>query len=137
VQAVLEKVGEDEGGGVFDVELISFALCRNGFPGILKKSMQVAESFKRLGPEADIDINNVMMRFTMDVTGLVGFAKDYQTCVNIYDAKTDDFFEVLRTGVLPPPIIARPPDMYAHAPNGSWYAVIFQSAYQDLLCICC
>jgi len=63
--------------------------------------MQVVENFKQAGPQTDIDINNVMMRYTMDVTGLVGFAKDYQCCVHMDDAKTDDFFDVLRSGDLP------------------------------------
>lgn len=61
------------------------------------------DGFHQLGPEADIDINNVTMRFAMDVTGLVGFGKDYKTCRTFNDADTDDLFDILRKCELPLP----------------------------------
>ena len=70
--------------------------CRNAYPGVLQKVNEVTANFQALGPAADIDINNVAMRFALDVTGLVGFGKDYQTCKNFGDAATDDLFDVLR-----------------------------------------
>jgi hypothetical protein len=78
--------------------------CRNGFPKILKLASQLVDNIKNRGPEADIDINNICMRFSMDVTGLVGFAKDFGTCRTFNDSKTDEVFEVLKAGApLPPP----------------------------------
>ena len=60
------------------------------------------DKIRDLGPDADLDINNVTMRFAMDVTGLVGFAKDYETCSTFDDACTDDLFDILRKGLLFP-----------------------------------
>ena len=72
--------------------------CRNGFPGVLQMAHQVVDHLKRLGPEAAVDINNITMRYSMDVTGLVGFAKDFGTCRTFDDAKTDELFDILRAG---------------------------------------
>lgn len=58
--------------------------------------MEVTEGFLQAGPDTDIDINNVTMRFAMDVTGLVGFGKDYKTCHTFNDAGTDELFDILR-----------------------------------------
>lgn len=34
----------------------------------------------------------------MDVTGVVGFAKDFGTCKTLDDSQTDDTFELLKSG---------------------------------------
>lgn len=57
---------------------------------------EIMEGFQKIGPAAAIDINNVTMRFAMDVTGLVGFGKDYKTCSTFDDAHTDGLFDILR-----------------------------------------
>ena len=62
---------------------------------------QVVDHLKQLGPETAVDINNITMRYSMDVTGLVGFAKDFGTCRTFDDAKTDELFDILRAGAWP------------------------------------
>lgn len=61
-------------------------------------ALQIVDNIKRLGPEADLDMNNITMRYSMDVTGLVGFAKDFGTCRSFDDADTDELFDILRAG---------------------------------------
>lgn len=72
--------------------------CRNGFPEVLKMALQLVENIKQLGPGTDFDVNNITMRYAMDVTGLVGFAKDFGTCRTFDDADTDELFDILRAG---------------------------------------
>lgn len=55
------------------------------------------------GPTMDVDMNNMFMRYAMDVTGLVGFAKDFKVTCTLSDSKTDSLFENLRTGGSPVP----------------------------------
>ena len=61
---------------------------------------QLVHHIKQLGPNGDFDINNLTMRYSMDVTGLVGFAKDFGTCRTFDDASTDELFDILRAGEL-------------------------------------
>lgn len=61
-----------------------------------QKIHEVMDKLHELGPKTDIDINNITMRFAMDVTGLVGFGKDYKTCWSFDDAGTDKLFDILR-----------------------------------------
>lgn len=51
----------------------------------------------KLGPDTDMDMNNLTMRYTMDITGLVGFSKDFATCHSFDDAQTDELFDILRS----------------------------------------
>ena len=51
------------------------------------------------GPKADVDLNNVTMRMAMDVTGIVGFAKDFKTTEALDDPATDETFETLKAGI--------------------------------------
>lgn len=69
-------------------------------PGVLRKVSEINRKLYDLGPETAIDVNNVTMRFALDVTGLVGFAKDYMTCSTFDDARTDDLLEVLKKGAM-------------------------------------
>jgi hypothetical protein len=73
-------------------------LRRNGFPDIMAISQRMADCLMAAGPRADVDMNNIFMRYAMDVTGLVGFAKDFKVTGSMDDHKTDELFEVLRTG---------------------------------------
>ena len=50
----------------------------------------------RLPPGTELDMNNVTLRISLDVTGLVGFAKDFQTCDTFMDAGTDELFEIIK-----------------------------------------
>lgn len=70
-------------------------------------ALQLVDNIARLGPTADMDINNITMRYAMDVTGLVGFAKDFATCRTFDDAETDELFDILRGGELPVAFLIR------------------------------
>jgi hypothetical protein len=61
-------------------------------------SQRIADCLMAVGPRADVDMNNIFMRYAMDVTGLVGFGKDFRVTGSVDDHKTDELFEVLRTG---------------------------------------
>ena len=50
----------------------------------------------KLQPGTELDMNNVTLRISLDVTGLVGFAKDFQTCDTFMDAGTDELFEIIK-----------------------------------------
>lgn len=63
-------------------------------------AQQLVRNLQAAGSHIDIDINNVTMRYAMDVTGLVGFAKDFGTCKTFNDASTDEIFDLLREGKL-------------------------------------
>ena len=62
----------------------------------------VIQNLKDKGPAADVDLNNITMRMAMDVTGLVGFNKDFGTCKILDDEETDETFEILKAGQLHP-----------------------------------
>ena len=47
-------------------------------------------------PGAEVDMNNVTLRISLDVTGLVGFAKDFQTCASFSDSGTDELFTIIQ-----------------------------------------
>jgi len=71
-----------------------------GFPGIVALADRLAAALTAAGPTADVDVNNMYMRFAMDITGVVGFAKDFGTTASLADASTDSLFDVLRDGML-------------------------------------
>ena len=50
----------------------------------------------KLPSGTELDMNNVTLRISLDVTGLVGFAKDFQTCDTFMDAGTDELFEIIK-----------------------------------------
>ena len=52
-------------------------------------------------PGAELDMNNVTLRISLDVTGIVGFAKDFQTCRSFKDASTDELFTIIQKSELP------------------------------------
>ena len=41
-------------------------------------------------------MNNVTLRISLDVTGIVGFAKDFKTCSSFKDAGTDELFTIIQ-----------------------------------------
>ena len=47
---------------------------------------------------ADVDINNVALRYAMDVTGMVCFGAAFGTAATFDDSHTNDLFAVLRGG---------------------------------------
>lgn len=48
---------------------------------------------------ADVDVNNVALRYAMDVTGMVCFGAAFGTAATFDDSHTNDLFAVLRGGV--------------------------------------
>lgn len=70
--------------------------CRNGFPDVIKILTKVINNMTRLPPGSELDMNNVTLRISLDVTGLVGFAKDFQTCDTFMDAGTDELFGIIK-----------------------------------------
>lgn len=73
---------------------------RNGFPDVYRTAMQLVEHVAKLPPGTAFDINNVTMRYAMDITGLVGFAKDFGSCKAFNDTDTDELFNILRAAML-------------------------------------
>ena len=49
---------------------------------------------------AELDMNNVTLRISLDVTGIVGFAKDFRTCASFKDAGTDELFTIIQKSKL-------------------------------------
>lgn len=43
-----------------------------------------------------LDMNNITLRIALDITGLVGFAKDFETCNTFKDADTDELFNIIK-----------------------------------------
>ena len=60
----------------------------------------VVEGLARNG-DADVDVNNVALRYAMDVTGMVCFGAAFGTAAAFNDSHTNDLFAVLRGGALP------------------------------------
>jgi hypothetical protein len=76
-------------------------VCRNGFPNVVQILDQIVGNLQRVGSQEDVDVNNVTLRLAMDVTGLVGFAKDFGTTRTFSDTGTDELFTLIqRSGPL-------------------------------------
>jgi fatty acid synthase len=77
---------------------------RNGFPGIISLADRMGRGLAGAGPKDAVDMNNVFMRYAMDITGVVGFAKDFRATAAVpgaaADPATDSLFECLRDGML-------------------------------------
>ena len=77
---------------------------RNGFPGIVALADRMGRGLAGAGAGSPIDMNNVFMRYAMDITGVVGFAKDFRATASVgahcADPATDSLFECLRDGML-------------------------------------
>ena len=58
------------------------------------------------------------MRFAMDITGVVGFAKDFETSKVLSDSATDGLFDVLRDGML---------ELYKQATNPARPAMVWDA----------
>ena len=54
-----------------------------------------------MAPGAELDMNNVTLRISLDVTGIVGFAKDFRTCASFKDAGTDELFTIIQKSAQP------------------------------------
>ncbi len=50
------------------------AACRNGFPDVVKILDQIVDNMLKLPPGEELDINNVTLRFAVDVTGKKGIS---------------------------------------------------------------
>ena len=74
---------------------------RNGFPDVIKILTKVIGNMNKLPPGSELDMNNVTLRISLDVTGLVGFAKDYQTCGTFMDVGTDELFDIIKASESP------------------------------------
>jgi fatty acid synthase len=77
---------------------------RGGFPGVVALADRVGRGLAANGAEAPMDVNNVFMRYAMDITGVVGFGKDFGATAALAaaaaDPATDSLFECLRDGML-------------------------------------
>ena len=51
-------------------------LCRKGFQHVLASSNQVLARIQEAGPDATLDMDNLLLRQSLDVIGLVGFEQD-------------------------------------------------------------
>lgn len=72
-------------------------LCRNGFPEVVRILDQVVGNLGALAPGEEVDVNNVTLRLALDITGLVGFAKDFGTTRSFSDSGTDELFFILQS----------------------------------------
>ena len=63
---------------------------------MIKILTKVIGNLNKLSPGTELDMNNVTLRISLDVTGLVGFAKDFQTCDTFKDAGTDELFGIIK-----------------------------------------
>ena len=71
---------------------------RHGMADVVKIMNRVCEQLSLLGEEEALDVNNVTLRISMDVTGIVGFNKDFKTTEDFHDIKTDATIENLKAG---------------------------------------
>lgn len=71
-------------------------MCRDAFPAILKVLEQVMSNVTAAGPGCEVDVNNLAMRFAMDVTGIFIFAKDFGTARSFNDSYTDELFVIMK-----------------------------------------
>ncbi len=69
---------------------------RDAFPAVLKVLEQIIGNLEDGGPGVEADLNNLMMRFAMDVTGIFIFAKDFGTARSFSDAGTDELFMIIK-----------------------------------------
>ncbi|CAL8465333.1 g4868 [Coccomyxa elongata] len=69
---------------------------RDAFPAILKVLEQVISNVTAAGPGCEVDVNNLAMRFAMDVTGIFIFAKDFGTARSFNDSNTDELFVIMK-----------------------------------------
>lgn len=90
-----------------------------GFPGIVSLADRLAACLTAAGPATDVDVNNMYMRFAMDITGVVGFAKDFGVTKSLTDTATDSLFDVLRDGML---------ELYKTATNPIRPAMVWDAA---------
>ena len=57
---------------------------------------RVVANMAGMPPGTELDMNNVTLRIALDVTGMVGFAKDFQTCASFQDSGTDELFTIIQ-----------------------------------------
>lgn len=57
---------------------------------------EVIANMASMPPGTELDMNNVTLRIALDVTGMVGFAKDFQTCASFKDTGTDELFTIIQ-----------------------------------------
>ena len=69
---------------------------RNGFPDVIQTLAKVIRNMSQLPAGTALDMNNITMRIALDITGLVGFAKDFETCNTFKDADTDELFNIVK-----------------------------------------
>ena len=63
---------------------------------MLKVLDKAVDNMMGMPPGAELDMNNVTLRISLDVTGIVGFAKDFRTCSSFKDAGTDELFTIIQ-----------------------------------------
>ena len=62
---------------------------------------KVIDNMAGMPPGAELDMNNVTLRISLDVTGIIGFAKDFRTCSSFKDAGTDELFTIIQKSEQP------------------------------------
>ena len=70
--------------------------CRRGFPDVIAILDRVVANMAGMPPGTELDMNNVTLRIALDVTGMVGFAKDFRTCASFQDSGTDELFTIIQ-----------------------------------------
>lgn len=55
---------------------IAYLACRKGFLHVLATSNQALARIQEAGPDATLDMDNLLLRQSLDVIGLVGFEQD-------------------------------------------------------------
>ncbi len=82
----------------------------------------------------DVDINNVALRYAMDVTGMVCFGAAFGTAATFDDSHTNDLFAVLRGGTHSSHahffcvLLRGPGVMRGHRPTGKAQMLILSKA---------
>lgn len=56
-----------------------FSRCRHGFGSVVKFTEQITQLLRDKGPQAVVDVDNVAQRESLDVIGVVGFGKNFET----------------------------------------------------------
>lgn len=57
---------------------------------------QITDNLGKLPSGVEADLNNLMLRFAMDITGVFVFGKDFGTTRTFDDGETDELFTIVK-----------------------------------------
>jgi hypothetical protein len=66
------------------------------FPAIATVLDQIIANLLRNGTGCEADLNNLMLRFAMDITGIFVFGKDFGTARTFDDGETNELFTIVK-----------------------------------------